>query len=83
MRRRVLGLVLATIAITGTTQVSPAGQACANYRVTGPVVGTMQNNNCQGLPPQFDMLVTWWNCQGVPPAGLTICVGASVHLPSP
>lgn len=83
MKRRMLGFVLAAVAITGTSQASSAGQACVNYRVTGPVIGTTQNNFCQGLPSQFDSPVSWWNCRGIPPAGVTICVGASVHLIMP
>lgn len=83
MKRKVLGLCFVVAATVATTSPSPAGQACANYRVTGPVVGTTQNNICQGLPSQFDSPVSWWNCRGIPPAGLTICVGASAHLIMP
>lgn len=60
-----------------------ARHLCVGYSVTAPVVGTQSGSPCSPvqLPPQFNGTEYWSDCTEVPPAGVTVCVTVSTHLP--
>lgn len=84
MGKRIVRAVLVTLA-TASFGIpgAEAGKICGSYSVAAPVIGTSSNTFCQQTPPAFDFPVSAQNCRGVPPAGFTLCLGASADLPHP
>jgi len=81
--RRALGaIVLMAAPIVSALGSASAGQDCATYSVTAPVLGTRTGTRCTtNLPPQLAQPITHQECGGVPPAKTTFCVTVTVYVP--
>ena len=81
MKARItMALAVALLSGLGVGSGVDAAPSCVHWSVTAPFVGTRSGRRCVPAGNAFDFPVGFRNCQGVPPAGVTVCVGAELNL---
>jgi hypothetical protein len=75
------GAFLAASFLGTGVQAHAAVYDCVQYRVSGPVVGTLSGTPCSPVPSLYGNSFTYYHCDWAPPIGYSDCVSVTVHTP--